>query len=183
MATVTEKIEKQTTMSVDRARQMWSEALFTRRSGASFEDSRTTGVQQLGIPAIYLKMNELGSILIQVVDLANGETHDEDGVLAPTKHAMERTTRLLMDASTVVWKFAADSGKTFIFPRGFVATDSEGGLRIEWTKPRASLRLMIAATVSGKSYLYHEFGEKYGSDRQVTADLLGLWLVRFLSVS
>ena len=180
MANVTEKIEKQTTMPVDRARQMLYETLYASRIGASFDDAPATGVQ-LGIPAIYLKMKELGSILIQIVDLANGDTHDEDGVLAPTKHAMDRTTRLLIHASRIVWQLADGSGKTFVFPRGFVATDSEGGLRIEWTKAGASLRLVISASDAGKSYLYHEFGEKCGSDRQVTPELLGRWLARFLS--
>ncbi|HVA47989.1 MAG TPA: hypothetical protein VNH11_16590 [Pirellulales bacterium] len=182
MATVTEKSasEKRTTLPVDRARRMLYETLFTPRPSTPFDDERATGVQ-LGIAPIYLKMKELGAILLQIVELANGEQHDEDGVLAPTKHAMDRTTRLLIHASMIVWHFGPGSGEMFVFPRGFIATDSEGGLRIEWTKPGASLRLVIAAAESGKSYLYHEFAEKYGSERQVTAELLGRWLARFLS--
>lgn len=183
METVTEKIasEKPTTMPVDYARRMMYGTLFSRRPIATFCEERTTRVQ-LEIPTIYLKMRELGSILHQIIDLANGEPYDEDGVLAPTKYSRERTIKLLVDASTTVWQYCPDSEDAFEFPRGFVATDSEGGLRIEWTKRGASLRLVIASAESGKSYLYHEFGEKYDSERQVTANLLARWLIRFLSV-
>jgi hypothetical protein len=182
MATVIEKCvsEERTTMPVDRAGRMLYEMLFTPRPTASLDDERTTSVQ-LEIPPIFLKMKELGRILIQIIDMANGEQYDEDGILAPTKHATDRTTRLLIHASMTIWQYSQLTGETFVFPRGFVATDCEGALRIEWTKPGASLRLVIAADGSGKSYLYYEFGEKYGSERQVTADLLGRWLVRFLS--
>ena len=143
-----------------------------------YNDELTTHIQ-LGIPAMYLKMRELGSIMCQIFDMANGAPTDDDGVLAPTKHSMTQTTSLLIQASTIVWRHT--SGLAFTFPRGFVSTDSEGGLRIEWTKPGASLRLVIAANNHGKSYLYYEFGDKYGSERHVTAELLGRWLVRFLS--
>lgn len=183
MATMTEKIapEKRTTVPIYREQRMLYETLFTPPAGMAGDDDSATGAQ-LAIPPIYLNMKELGGIFLQIIALANGEQRDEDGILAPTKHAIERTTRLLMNASAAVWHFGRVNGESFVFPRGFVATDSEGGLRIEWTKPDASLRLVIAASCAGKSYLYHEFGEKYGSDRQVTPELLGRWLVRFLSI-
>lgn len=182
MATVTEKTasEKRTSGPVYREQRMLYEALFTPRPTTAFDDESATGAQ-LGIPPIYLKMKELGSIFLQIIELANGDQRDDDGILAPTKQAIDRTTRLLMNASAVVWHFSPASSESFVFPRGWVATDSDGGLRIEWTKPGASLRLVIAASATGKSYLYHEFGDKYGSDRQVTPELLGRWLVRFLS--
>lgn len=182
MTTLTEKIasEKRTNLPDDSAQRMLYRTLFTPRMTTSVDDERATQVLA-GIPAIYLEMKELGAILREIVELATGEERDDDGILAPTKHATEVTTRLLIHASTFVWQNCLTTGATFIFPRGFVSTDSEGGIRIEWTKPGASLRLVIAASESGKSYLYHEFGERYGSDRQVTAALIGRWLVRFLS--
>jgi hypothetical protein len=182
MAIATEKSvsEKRTNLPDEPARRMLYRTLFTPRVGVSFDDERTTHAH-LGIPEMYMKMKELGAILRQILDLANGDSTDDDGVLAPTVHAMGQTTRLLIHASTIVWQHCMATGRTFIFPRGFVSTDSEGGLRIEWTKPGASLRLVIAAGETGKSYLYFEFEDKYGSERQVTAELMGRWLVRFLS--
>src|SRR6185437_3786293 len=101
MATATEKnaSERRTSMPVYREQRMLYEALFAPRPSAEFDDESATGAAQLGIPAIYLKMKELGSIFLEIIALANGEQRDEDGVLAPTKHAIDRTTRLLMNAS------------------------------------------------------------------------------------
>lgn len=182
MATVTKKCgsERRTILPDEPAQRMLYKTLFTPRVSTAFDDERTTHVH-LGIPDMYMKMKELGSVLRQILDLANGEKMDDDGILAPTNHAMQQTTRLLIHASTIVWQHCLSTGRTFIFPRGFVSTDSEGGLRIEWTKGDASLRLVIAGSKAGKSYLYHEFGDKYGSERLITAELLGRSLVRFLS--
>ena len=123
-------------------------------------------------------VKELRDIIQQMMALATGDQCDEDGVLRPTRFALDRTNELLLDACGFLLQESIRLGLPFHFPKGSLSTDTGGGTRIEWHKPQASVRLVIPADRDGKEYVYHEMGDDFGSDRQVTGGVLARWLKR-----
>ena len=55
-------------------------------------------------------------------------------------------------------------------------SDAQGGIRIEWKRDKAAVRLIVPAEEGGKTYIYHEFDNIPGSDRGVTGSRLAFWL-------
>ncbi|MBU4272740.1 MAG: hypothetical protein KKE86_01490 [Planctomycetes bacterium] len=109
----------------------------------------------------------LSPILRQLYELRNGPESDDYGRLQPTKHAFDKVIDLLIDA-------AIDAAPRKI-PRGCVSTDSEGGVRIEWVRDTSSVHLVVPATNSSVSYVYHEVGNNYATE-DATAEGLSHWL-------
>ena len=105
-------------------------------------------------------------VLRQIGDLASGDETDEYGVLRPTPHALNTTIIVLLGSLPHV----------NVFPRGCVTTDEQGGLRIEWSDNDRAVHLVVPATDGGPSYIYHELGDTYGTERSVTANVLARWL-------
>ena len=60
-------------------------------------------------------------------------------------------------------------------PAGCGSTDSEGGVRIEWVCPTASVHLVVPATSDRKAYIYHEVGDDYATE-DATPERLAYWL-------
>src|SRR5262249_32993920 len=136
------------------------------------EEGITPPNSEQPFPSIYLKVRELGAILTDLKELLNGEEQDEDGILRPTSQAFSLATKMLIDASHMLIFDCRSQGQGFLFPRGDASTDSEGGIRVEWSKKSCSVRLVVAASDTGKSYIYYEFPEGFGSDRKPTAHTL-----------
>ena len=113
----------------------------------------------------------------QILELARGEECDELGILRPTAFTLEKTFKILLRAIQV-WHEAAWPDLFTSFPRGAVTTDENGGLRIEWLKDDRAVCLVVAAAEDERSYLYHAFGNKYGTGN-VTGRVLAKWLQRF----
>lgn len=105
----------------------------------------------------------LSEMLDQLASLMQTEEGNEE-FLAPTPQAAARMRALLEGAS----EFGPDA-----FPQGTICADGDGGLRLEWIRPRRELRLVIAASAQGRSYLYHEAGDDYGADYAPDAEKLG----------
>jgi hypothetical protein len=101
------------------------------------------------------------------------DEEDEYGALRPTSHAFRTALNLIIEAS-----FLLMDG----YPFGCASTDSEGGIRIEWFKTTGEIRLVIPASKEKEPYIYYEFGEKYGVDRQANADKLARWINRLTNI-
>ena len=98
---------------------------------------------------------------------------DEYGALRPTIHAFRTALNLIIEAS-----FLLMDG----YPFGCASTDSEGGIRVEWFTTKGEIRLVIPASKEKEPYIYYEFGEKYGVDRQANADKLARWINRLTNI-
>lgn len=92
----------------------------------------------------------LAGIVKQVVELRGDDETDEYGVLRATEHACERSCQLITDAAAVL---ARDG---HLIPRGCASTDSEGGVRIDWVRSRATVCLMVPASAARAASVYHE---------------------------
>ena len=64
-------------------------------------------------------------------------------------------------------------------PKGFVTTDPEGGVRIEWFRTDARVHLVIRAARERGGYIYHRSAAGYGTV-PATAYSLAKWL-KFIS--
>jgi len=117
-------------------------------------------------------------ILRHIDDLSSGDETDEYGVLRPTDYAIRSTKEVLFTALIAILGQAARHRKASAFPRGCVATDEEGGLRIEWSKDDRAVHLVVSGTPGGRSYIYHELGEVYGAEDRVAGSVLAYWLQR-----
>ena len=120
---------------------------------------------------VWMLQNEspLTALLSDLRDLLKEEEEDDYGILKPTYHAFATALNLVMEISMFI-----HAG----YPFAAVSTDSEGGIRIEWVKGRGEIRLIIPASNSKPPYIYYEFDDKYGVDRNANAVNLLRWLNR-----
>ncbi len=107
----------------------------------------------------------------QLIDLWKEPEKDDYGRLRPTQHAFDRSVCLLVDAA-----IEANRQQRQI-PSGCVSTDSEGGVRIEWIRPTASVHLVVPAARNDVAYVYHQVGDDYATE-DVTPGLLAYCLRR-----
>jgi hypothetical protein len=119
--------------------------------------------------SIQANIQHLATIFGQLSELRGEEESDEFGVLRPTDFAFQAAGGLLLEAAVA----AARDGREI--PHGCVSTDSEGGIRIEWVRPRSSVHLVIPASPDREAYLYHEVENNYASE-PVTVTTLAHWL-------
>ena len=113
----------------------------------------------------------LSPIVGQLVELWQEPEEDEYGRLRPTQHAFDRSVDLLVDAA-----IEANRQQRRI-PSGCASTDSEGGVRIEWIRPTASVHLVVPAEKARVAYVYHQVGNDYATE-DVTSERLAYWLHR-----
>jgi hypothetical protein len=97
----------------------------------------------------------------------NDDDYSSEEEIPPTAHAVKTASQLLREANRKI--------KTN-FPCGSVSTDDVGGIRIQWQGQNREVRLIIAALPEGRSYIYHEQGDDYGKEREVTSENLAHWL-------
>ncbi|NJL11215.1 MAG: hypothetical protein HC908_16525 [Calothrix sp. SM1_7_51] len=107
--------------------------------------------------------------LKRLVALLEEDETDEYGILQPSQSAFKLAMRLVVDAYEAMGDF---------FPRASASTDSEGGIRLTWSKqsPEREVRLVCPADAEQPAYLYHEMEESYAVERDVTASILVQWL-------
>lgn len=140
-------------------------------AGVAEEDPRATPDaisperQQLADAGI----RHLSPIVSQLVELWNEPEEDEYGRLRPTQGAFDRSVCLLVDAAIEAHR------QERRIPSGCVSTDSEGGVRIEWVHPTASVHLAVPASRDKEAYIYHEIDDEYATE-DVTPERLAYWL-------
>lgn len=107
--------------------------------------------------------------LKRLVDLLEENETDEYGVLQPSQTAFKLAMRFVVEAYDVM----GDR-----FPKASASTDEEGGIRLTWSKlePKCEVRLICPAQTDQPAYLYHELGDDYAVEREVTVYILLQWL-------
>lgn len=107
--------------------------------------------------------------LKRLVALLEEEETDEYGILQPTQAAFRLAMRLVVEA----YEAMGDR-----FPKASVSTDEYGSIRLTWTKldPDCEVRLVCPAQTDQQAYLYHERGNDYAVERDVTLSTLMQWL-------
>jgi len=88
------------------------------------------------------------TMLRRIAGLVSLDETDDYGVLRPTKYAIRRTLKVLMQVYML----------GHVFPRENVTTDEKGGLRIEWPTENWAFCFVIPAKEGGQEYFYHEQG-------------------------
>ena len=122
-------------------------------------------VQALAKPS----SNDITVTLKRLVALLEEDETDEYGILQPSQYAFKSAMRMVIDA----YEAMGDS-----FPRASASTDEKGGIRLTWSKqaPEREVRLVCPVDASQQTYLYHELGDNYAVERDVTVSMLVQWL-------
>jgi hypothetical protein len=123
----------------------------------------------LGELARKADIKHLSALLQQLNDLKTEPERDDYGILRVNQEAYAAACGLLIDTAIVS---ALEGCK---IPYGCVSTDSEGGVRIEWTSPTSSVRLVVPPSEQKQGYVYHEEGTKYSTEA-ATPEALARWL-------
>ena len=103
----------------------------------------------------------------RVRELLSEPETDEYGISRPTPYAYHRALQLLEGASRQA---------RHPIPRGSASTDSEGGIRVTWTRTNRELRLVVASSVERDSYIYYEAGDSYGVEAVSSSKDLARWV-------
>ncbi|MCC5637593.1 hypothetical protein LC593_17455 [Nostoc sp. CHAB 5844] len=114
--------------------------------------------------------------LKRLVALLEEDETDEYGILQPSQYAFKLAMQLVIDAYETMGVGAARRRHRFL--RASAATDEHGSIRLTWSKrsPECEVRLVCPATAEQQAYLYHEMGDNYAVERDVTASMLVHWL-------
>ena len=107
--------------------------------------------------------------LKRLVALLDEDETDEYGILQPSQSAFKLALRSLLEAYDAM-------GNNF--PKASVSTDEQGSIRLTWSKleSECEVRLICPAHNDKLAYLYHELGNDYAVEREVTVSILLLWL-------
>ncbi len=107
--------------------------------------------------------------LKRLVALLEEDDTDEYGVLQPSQAAFKLAMGFIIEAYDVM----GDR-----FPKASASTDEQGGIRLTWSKlePECEVRLICPAHTDQQAYLYHELGNDYAVEREVTVSILLQWL-------
>jgi hypothetical protein len=107
--------------------------------------------------------------LKRLVALLEEDETDEYGVLQPSQTAFKLAMRLVLEAYDAM----GDS-----FPKASASTDEQGSIRLTWSKLESDceVRLFCPAHSDQQAYLYHELGNDYAVEREVTVSILLHWL-------
>lgn len=113
--------------------------------------------------------NDITLTLKRLVALLEENETDEYGILQPSQFAFTLAMRLVVDAYEAI----GDR-----FPKASASTDEQGSIRLTWSKqsPECEVCLVCPATANEQAYLYHELGDNYGVERNLTASTLVQWL-------
>lgn len=116
-----------------------------------------------------LQPSEIKITQDRLIELLQEEDEDEYGILKPTIYAFDKAWNLVLAASQLMKNS---------FKRASISTDSEGGIRLTWTKqqPEAEVRLICPKEPNKQIYLYHEKDSQYGVVKDVSGFTLASWL-------
>lgn len=111
---------------------------------------------------------DLNITLTRLQGLLEEEDEEDDyGVTKPSAYAYGTALALVSEAARLM--------KTD-FTRGSASTDDKGGIRLTWLRPNAEVRLVCAHQPDKSTYLYHEVGDEYGVEHDVSAPKVAHWL-------
>jgi hypothetical protein len=107
--------------------------------------------------------------LKRLVALLEEDETDEYGVLQPSQTAF----KLAMHFVVETYDLMGDR-----FPKASASTDEQGSIRLTWSKLESNceVRLICPAHNDQQAYLYHELGNDYAVEREVTVSILLSWL-------
>jgi hypothetical protein len=107
--------------------------------------------------------------LKRLVALLEEDETDEYGVLQPSQAAFKLAMRLIVETYDVM----GDR-----FPKASASTDEQGSIRLTWSKleSECEVRLVCPPHADQQAYLYHELGDDYAVEREVTVTILLQWL-------
>lgn len=107
--------------------------------------------------------------LKRLVALLEEDETDEYGVLQPSQAAFKLAMQFVVEA------YDAMGDR---FPKASASTDEQGSIRLTWSKLESDceVRLICPAHNDKLAYLYHELGNDYAVERDVTVSTLLLWL-------
>ena len=110
--------------------------------------------------------------LKRLVALLEEDETDEYGVLQPSQSAFKLAIRFVLEA------YDAMGDR---FPKASASTDEQGSIRLTWSKLESDceVRLICPAHHDQLAYLYHELGNDYAVEREVTVSVLLSWLEWF----
>jgi hypothetical protein len=106
----------------------------------------------------------------RINQLLEDDEEDEYGeIIIPTEYAIKIAIELVSKAANLIPKR---------FFKAWVSTEDSGGVGLDWSKPELEkeVRLVIPATPDRKICLYHEMGNEYGVEYNVSAKTLSYWL-------
>ena len=138
----------------------------TARSGSSTPEVRPE-LQQIAGASIH----DLSAVRQQLISLRKTGAEDHRGLIRPSDDVFELGMQLLFDAFLVLRQ---DSSRRV--PQGCVSPDFEGGIRIEWVRPSASVHRVIGPGEASPRYMDHKCGADYGVDNRVSAERLAFWI-------
>lgn len=117
----------------------------------------------------YISQKQDGATITlrRLLAVLNDEYDMEDDYSPPTEYAFGKASSLVNGANAQIKRN---------FPQGSVSADGAGGIRIQWQWPDREVRLVIAARSGGREYIYHETGDDYATEQEVTAEKLAYWL-------
>jgi hypothetical protein len=97
------------------------------------------------------------------------QEEEECDISKPTHHSFSTAWKLVTEASELRGKY---------FQKATVATDDEGGIRLRWRNPNKDreVRLYCPANTTKKMYIYHEEGDSYNAEFNVSGRTLAEWL-------
>lgn len=110
---------------------------------------------------------ELNITLVRLQTLLEEEDEDDYDVANPSAYAYGTALTLVAEAARLM----GDR-----FTRASASIDDRGGIRLTWTRPQAEVRLVCAHQSDKPTYLYHEAGDEYGVEYDVSASGLAHWL-------
>jgi len=142
-----------------------------RNSIGQVENVTTNPQSSINIEFLLNQGSPIDDILADLRDLLKEDEEDEYGTLKPTKHALSWTILLIIGA------YVKPHNQ---WPFGCVATDSEGGIRIEWRSQKGEVRLVVHASDDKKNYIYHQFDGQYAIDVEAHPRKLIWWLNRLV---
>jgi hypothetical protein len=107
--------------------------------------------------------------LRRLIALLEEDGTDDYGILQPSQSAFKRAMRFILEA----YESLGES-----FPKASVSTDEKGSIRLTWSNPEpdCEVRLICPADHSQEAFLYHELGDTYAVEQNVTPSALVQWL-------
>ena len=105
----------------------------------------------------------------RILELLELEEEDEYGILKPTEYAFRTAMKLVLGAYDSM-------GNSF--PKASACPDEKGGIMLDWSKENLSctIHLFCPSSPEIKAYIYHQTGEVYAGDYEVSSSRLSYWL-------
>jgi hypothetical protein len=123
--------------------------------------------------SLKVSLEDLEITIQRINELKEDEDEDEYGeITLPTEYAILKAIELVSESAKLV---------TERFTKAWVSTENSGGIRLTWARVglKKEVRLIIPATANKQTCLYHEIGDEYGVDYNVSAKTLSTWLSWF----